>query len=77
MTKLKVKFDTALQELGFKDIVLNRSPNNAQGLNTSDSLSINPYLFLDFIIEDTIHSDSKCVLCGIFESAFFRLEWKP
>lgn len=77
-TIIKVKFDTALQELGFKEIILNRSPNpNTQGLDTGNSLSINPYLFLDFIIEDTIHSDSKCVLCGIFESAFFRLEWKP
>ena len=73
MTKLKVKFDTALQELGFKDIVLNRSPNNAQGLNTSDSLSINPYLFLDFTIEDTIHSDSKCVLVVSLNQYF--LDW--
>ena len=73
MTKLKVKFDTALQELGFKDIVLNRSPNNAQGLDIGNSLSINPYLFLDFIIEDTIHSDSKCVLVVSLNQYF--LDW--
>ena len=73
MTKLKVKFDTALQELGFKDIVLNRSPSNAQGLDIGNSLSINPYLFLDFTIEDTIHSDSKCVLVVSLNQYF--LDW--
>ena len=73
MTKLKVKFDTALQELGFKDIVLNRSPNNAQGLNTSDSLSINPYLFLDFNVEDTMLADLKCVLVVSLNQYF--LDW--
>ena len=74
MTKLKVKFDTALQELGFKDIVLNRSPNpNAQGLNTSDSLSINPYLFLDFNVEDTMLADSQCVLVVSLNQHF--LDW--
>ena len=72
-TGIKVKFDTALQELGFKDIVLNRSPNNAQGLNTSDSLSINPYLFLDFNVEDTMLADSQCVLVVSLNQHF--LDW--
>ena len=72
-TGIKVKFDTALQELGFKDIVLNRSPNNAQGLNTSDSLSINPYLFLDFNVEDTMLADLKCVLVVSLNQHF--LDW--
>ena len=73
MTKLKVKFDTALQELGFKDIVLNRSPNNAQGLDIGNSLSINPYLFLDFNVEDTMLADLKCVLVVSLNQHF--LDW--
>ena len=73
MTKLKVKFDTALQELGFKDIVLNRSPSNAQGLDIGNSLSINPYLFLDFNVEDTMLADLKCVLVVSLNQHF--LDW--
>ena len=73
MTKLKVKFDTALQELGFKDIVLNRSPNNAQGLDIGNTLSINPYLFLDFNVEDTMLADLKCVLVVSLNQHF--LDW--
>lgn len=73
MTKLKVKFDTALQELGFKDIVLNRSPSNAQGLDIGNSLSINPYLFLDFNVEDTMLTDLKCVLVVSLNQHF--LDW--
>ena len=73
MTKLKVKFDTALQELGFKDIVLNRSPNNAQGLDIGNTLSVNPYLFLDFNVEDTMLADLKCVLVVSLNQHF--LDW--
>ena len=72
-TGIKVKFDTALQELGFKDIVLNRSPSNAQGLDIGNSLSINPYLFLDFNVEDTILADLKCVLVVSLNQHF--LDW--
>ena len=72
-TGIKVKFDTALQELGFKDIVLNRSPSNAQGLDIGNSLSINPYLFLDFNVEDTILADLKCVLVVSLNQYF--LDW--
>ena len=73
MTKLKVKFDTALQELRFKYIVLNRSPNNAQGLDIGNTLSINPYLFLDFNVEDTMLADLKCVLVVSLNQHF--LDW--
>ena len=72
-TGIKVKFDTALQELGFKDIVLNRSPSNAQGLDIGNSLSINPYLFLDFNVEDTMLADLKCVLVVSLNQHF--LDW--
>lgn len=72
-TGIKVKFDTALQELGFKDIVLNRSPSNAQGLDIGNSLSLNPYLFLDFNVEDTMLADLKCVLVVSLNQHF--LDW--
>lgn len=72
-TGIKVKFDTALQELGFKDIALNRSPSNAQGLDIGNSLSINPYLFLDFNVEDTMLADLKCVLVVSLNQHF--LDW--
>lgn len=72
-TGIKVKFDTALQELGFKDIVLNRSLSNAQGLDIGNSLSINPYLFLDFNVEDTMLADLKCVLVVSLNQHF--LDW--
>ena len=72
-TGIKVKFDTALQELGFKDIILNRSPSNAQGLDIGNSLSINPYLFLDFNVEDTMLADLKCVLVVSLNQHF--LDW--
>jgi len=68
-----VKFDTALQELRFKYIVLNRSPNNAQGLDIGNTLSINPYLFLDFNVEDTMLADLKCVLVVSLNQHF--LDW--